>query len=174
MNGSGVDLVDPVDPVDPGRFRTAFGRFATGVSVVTCLVDGSDHAMTANSLTSVSLAPPLVLVCVERETRFHEAILTAGHWGVSVLGAQARGAATWLATRGRPLAGQLDPVAHQRSSLTGVALLDDALAWFEVRTTAVYDGGDHSIVVGEVVALSLAEETPAALTFFRGQYGHLD
>jgi len=56
----------------------------------------------------------------------------------------------------------------------GVALLDDALAWFEVRTTAVYDGGDHSIVVGEVVALSLAEEPPAALTFFRGQYGHLD
>ncbi len=55
-----------------------------------------------------------------------------------------------------------------------MALLDDALAWFEVRTTAVYDGGDHSIVVGEVVALSLAEETPAALTFFRGQYGHLD
>lgn len=81
---------DGLDPVDPGRFRTAFGRFATGVSVVTCLVDGSDHAMTANSLTSVSLAPPLVLVCVERETRFHEAILTAGHWGVSVLGAQAR------------------------------------------------------------------------------------
>jgi flavin reductase (DIM6/NTAB) family NADH-FMN oxidoreductase RutF len=165
---------DGLDPVDPGRFRTAFGRFATGVSVVTCLVEGADHAMTANSLTSVSLDPPLILVCVERETRFHEAILSAGNWGVSVLGTQARGAAAWFATRGRPLAGQLDPVAHHRSSLTGVALLDDALAWFEVRTTAVYDGGDHSIVVGEVVALSLAEEPPAALTFFRGQYGHLD
>jgi flavin reductase (DIM6/NTAB) family NADH-FMN oxidoreductase RutF len=53
---------DGLDPVDPGRFRTAFGRFATGVSVVTCLVEGADHAMTANSLTSVSLDPPLILV----------------------------------------------------------------------------------------------------------------
>jgi flavin reductase (DIM6/NTAB) family NADH-FMN oxidoreductase RutF len=167
-------LDDSVDPIDPVQFRTALGRFATGVTVVTCRVDGADHAMTANSLTSVSLEPPLVLVCVERETRFHEAILTATHWGVSVLGANARGAATWLATRGRPLAGQLDPVAHRRSSLTGVALLDEALAWFEVRTTAVHDGGDHRIVVGEVVGLTLAEDPPPALTFFRGRYGHLD
>jgi flavin reductase (DIM6/NTAB) family NADH-FMN oxidoreductase RutF len=163
-----------VTPVDLGQFRVAFGRFATGVTVVTCLVDGADHAMTANSLTSVSLEPPLVLVCVERETRFHEAILTATHWGVSVLGAHARGAAAWLATRGRPLAGQLDPVAHHRSPLTGVAMLDDALAWFDVRTTAVYAGGDHSIVVGEVVALALADQPQPALTFFRGRYGHVD
>ncbi len=127
--------------------------------------------MTANSLTSVSLDPPLVLVCVERETRFHEAILAAAGWGVSVLGAPARGAATWLATRGRPLAGQLDPVAHHRGSLTAAALLDDALAWLEVRTWAAYDGGDHTIVVGEVQGLALASEAPAALTFFRGRYG---
>ncbi len=171
---SPADAAYPMgEPVDQARFRAALGRFPTGVAVITCLVDGADHAMTANSLTSVSLDPPLVLVCVERETRFHEAILAASQWGVSVLGAGARGAASWLATRGRPLAGQLDPVAHHRSSLTGVALLDDALAWLEVRTTAVYDGGDHSIVVGEVVSLSLAAEPGAALTYFRGQYGRL-
>lgn len=175
MTSVGADAAYPTgEPVDQARFRAVLGRFATGVTVVTCIVDGADHAMTANSLTSVSLAPPLVLICVERETRFHEAILAATHWGVSVLGSPARGAATWLATRGRPLAGQLDPVAHHRSSLTEVALVDDALAWLEVRTTAVHDGGDHSIIVGEVVSLALADDPPPALTFFRGRYGHLD
>lgn len=175
MTSVGADAAYPMgEPVDQARFRAVLGRFATGVTVVTCIVDGADHAMTANSLTSVSLAPPLVLICVERETRFHEAILAATHWGVSVLGSPARGAATWLATRGRPLAGQLDPVAHHRSSFTEVALVDDALAWLEVRTTAVHDGGDHSIIVGEVVSLALADDPPPALTFFRGRYGHLD
>lgn len=53
-------------------------------------------------------------------------------------------------------------------------MVDDALAWLEVRTTAVHDGGDHSIIVGEVVSLALADDPPPALTFFRGRYGHLD
>ncbi len=159
--------------VDQSLFRAALGRFATGVTVVTCRVDDVDHAMTANSLTSVSLDPPLVLICVERETRFHEAILAAGVWGVSLLDDSARAVAGWLATRGRPLVGQLDPVPHHRSQVSGVALVDAALAWLEVRTTAVHDGGDHSIVVGRVVGITLAEEPAAALTFFRGGYGRL-
>ena len=58
--------------------------------------------------------------------------------------------------------------------MTEVALVDDALAWLEGRTTAVHDGGDHSIIVGEVVSLALADDPPPALTFFRGRYGHLD
>ena len=166
---------DPADApaIDQAIFRTALGRFPTGVAVVTCRVDGLDHAKTANALTSVSLDPPLVLVCVERETRFHEAILSCREWAVSVLDASARGVAGWLATRGRPLVGQLDPVPHHRSVVSGMALVDAALAWLEVRTTAVHDGGDHSIVVGRVVGISLPEEPLPALTFFRGGYGRL-
>ena len=168
----------PVDRVwsepDVAAFRQTLGRFPTGVCVVTCLADGHDHAMTANSLTSVSLEPLLVLVCVETETRFHEAVLSAGEWAVSVLTAAARPAAAWLATRGRPLAGQLDPVAHHRGRHTGAALLDDALAWLEVRTVAVHPAGDHSIVVGEVLGLGMSDGSDSALTFFRGRYGRLD
>lgn len=167
-----VPMVLPVP--DAAAFRQALGRFPTGVSVLTCLADGHDHAMTANSLTSVSLDPLLVLVCVETDTRFHEAVCAAGHWGVSILAAQARGAATWFATRGRPLAGQLDPVAHRRGARTGVALLEDALAWLEVRTVAVHPAGDHSIVVGQVLGLDVSEDHDSALTYYRGSYGRLD
>ena len=161
-------------PVTDSSFRTALGRFVTGVTVVTCRVAGVDHAMTANSLTSVSLDPPLVLVCVEHDTRFHEAILAAGVWGVSVLDESARGTASWFATRGRPLVGQLDPVAHHRSASTGVALIDAALAWLDVRTVSVHPGGDHSVVIGEVIGLRVAEGPGAALTFYRGGYGSVD
>ena len=99
-----------VDPsaVDPGRFRLAMGRFATGVTVVTTRAGEHDHAMTANSLASVSLDPLLVLVCVENDSRFFDAVIDTGAWGVSVLPHRARPAAAWLATSGRPLHGQLD------------------------------------------------------------------
>ena len=107
------------------------GRFATGVTVLTTFSGGHDHAMTANAITSVSMDPMLVLVCVEVDARFHDAIIESGVWGVSVLGAEQRPVAEWLSTQGRPLHGQLDRIAHRRGPATGVALLDDALATIE-------------------------------------------
>src|SRR4029453_2539577 len=109
---------------------------------VTAVDDGKDHAMTANAFTSVSLDPLLVLVGVETEARFHDPITSAGEGGVSILDATARPAASWLATRGRPLHGQLDRVPFHRGPLTGVALLEQAIAHLEVRTTATHPGGD--------------------------------
>jgi flavin reductase len=138
-------------PVDDASYRRALARFASGVTIATTRSDGIDHAMTASAFTSVSLRPPLVLVCVERIARFHEAVLASGSWGVSVLPYDAHQVATWLATRGRPLGGQLEGISIRRG-VTGAALLVDAIATLECRTWAVHDGGDHSIVVGEVVA----------------------
>lgn len=162
-------MSEPV--IDPDVFRQAMGRLATGVAVVSTLADGHDHAMTANAVTSVSLDPVLVLVCVEREARFHDAVVQAGVWGVSVLDASARGTAQWLASRGRPLPGQLDRVPHHRGERTGVALVDASLATLECRTVGVYPGGDHSIVVGEVVNIGIALDPGAALLYFRGMFG---
>ncbi len=130
--------------------------------------------MTANAFTSVSLDPPLVLVCVETEARFHEAILDEGAWGVSVLDAGARGLAQWFATRGRPLHGQFDRAPHHRGDLTGVVLLDDAVSWLECRTTAVAPGGDHSIVIGEVLAAAVATQDRGALVYHRSGYRSLE
>lgn len=160
--------------MDIALFRQAMGRFTTGVCVVATTEAGQQHAMTANSVTSVSLEPPLMLVCVERESRFHEAILDSGVWGVSVLSVRGRPAAEWFATRGRPLYGQFDQIAHHRGKVLDVPLLDDAVSWFECRTTEVMTAGDHSVVLGEVLRADLAEPMEPALIHHRRAYRHLD
>jgi flavin reductase (DIM6/NTAB) family NADH-FMN oxidoreductase RutF len=161
----------------PGRvqlatdeFRAVMSRFATGVAVVTCVQDGVDHAMTANSFTSVSLDPPLVLVCVENDSRFHEAISAVGTWAVSVLHESQRGRARWFATRGRPLVGQFDATPTTRSSITGSLLLDGALATLECCTSAVHAAGDHDIVVGEVLGLRTIRPEGEPLLYFRSSF----
>ena len=162
------------EAVTVAGFREAVGRFVTGVTVVTTTVDGVDHAMTANAFTSVSLEPLLVLVCVEKAARFHDAMLQSRAWGVCVLDASAREASTWFATRGRPLENQFARFPYGRGELTGVPLLNASLATLECRTQAVYDGGDHTIVVGRVlcVATPLGEGKP--LVYYEGEYHTLD
>ena len=164
------DTPDTPDTPDTDLFRRAMSRFATGVTVLTTRIGDLDYAMTASALTSVSLEPMLLLVCVEREGRFHDAVVDAGVWGISVLSTKDRPGADWLATRGRPLHAQLDHIAHYRGPQTGVALLDDALSTFECRTTAVHPAGDHSIVVGEVVSVTTAAHPGEALLYYRGRY----
>jgi flavin reductase (DIM6/NTAB) family NADH-FMN oxidoreductase RutF len=139
-----------VSDVDQAAFRRATGQFPGGIVVVTT---SAGHAMTVSAFASVSLEPPLVLFCAEKIARFHDAVLEAGSWGVSILAEDAEKTARWLATRGRPLDGQLDGVAHHAGLVTGAPLLDGALATLECQTAAVYDGGDHSIIVGQVTAV---------------------
>jgi flavin reductase (DIM6/NTAB) family NADH-FMN oxidoreductase RutF len=149
------------------------GRFASGVTVVTARVGEIDHAMTANAFASVSLEPMLVLVCVEQEARFHDAVMAAGQWGVSVLDGSARATSEWLATRGRPLHGQLDRVPHHYGPVTGAALLEQSLATMECRTVGSFPGGDHTIVVGEVLAIGTRDSDDGGLIHFRGRYDRI-
>ncbi|MFT4189062.1 MAG: flavin reductase family protein [Aeromicrobium sp.] len=158
------------DVVDDTAFRGALGRFASGVTVVSTVVDGVDHAMTASAFTSVSMNPPQVLVCAHKVSRFHDAVLESGVWGVSVLAEAAQEASAWFAWRGRPLDGQIERFAHHRGD-TGVMLLDDGLAWLECRTAAVHDGGDHSILVGDVLAARVHEFEDTPLLYYRSHYG---
>lgn len=153
-------------PVDETGFRDVMARFATGVAVVTCQVDGTDHAMTANSFTSVSLDPPLVLVCVDEESRFHEAVTRADTWAVSILAEHQTGRARWFATSSRPIPGQFDTTPTRRGGLSGALLLDGALATVECRTHARHPGGDHTILVGEVLGLQLDDPEGRPLVWF--------
>lgn len=156
--------------VVPDEFRTVMSRFATGVTVVTCVQDGLDHAMTANAFASVSLEPALVLVCVERDSRFHEAVHDAGLWNVNVLEESQRGRASWFATRGRPLVGQFDSTPTTRSDLTGALLLRDSLVTLQCRTSAVHEAGDHDILVGEVLDLGVVRPDGRPLLYFGSSY----
>lgn len=146
--------------------------YATGVAVITTTDGVHDQVMTANSLTSVSLDPPLVLLCVQRTARFHAAVVASGVWAASILPAEAAAAAGWFATRGREAEDQLDGVPHHRG-LNGVAVLDEAIATLECRTRDTHDGGDHRILVADVVAVTAAEGEARPLIYYRGGFHKL-
>ncbi len=159
-----------MSPDQIAEFRRSMGRFATGITVVTTKLDGIDHAMTANSFTSVSLDPLLVLVCVERETRFHEAVIETGTWGVSVLAADQRRHALWFATRGRPLEGQFMQVPHVAGPRTGAALLVGAVTTMECRTSTTWQAGDHDVLLGEVLELGPVDLQADPLLYWSSEY----
>jgi len=159
--------------IDRQVYRRAAGQFASGIVVVSTSLDGIGHAMTVTAFASVSLDPLRVLFCAEKIARFHDAVLATGTWAVSVLTEDAEKTARWLATRGRPLAGQLDAFRHHPGASTGAPILDGALAAMECRTTAVHDGGDHSIVVGEVLAVTEPRAGGGPLLHYAGQYRRL-
>jgi flavin reductase (DIM6/NTAB) family NADH-FMN oxidoreductase RutF len=159
--------------VDPVRFREAVGRFPTGVTVVTTRVGNRHHGMTANSFTSVSLDPVLVLVCVDRIARLHDLVLAAGEWAVSVLADDQEQVSRLFAEPGRPSGETLRSVPHRYGELTGAVLLDGALATFECRTVASYGGGDHTVLLGQVLGLTVPRPDGSPLLYYRGGYGGL-
>ena len=152
-------------------FRHAMGSFASGVTVVSCVAGGTDHVMTASAVSSVSLDPPLILVCVNRSARFYAAISEAQTWAVSVLSADAKAHAKWFATSGRQLAGQLDSVPHHRTA-AGTAVLDQTLATLECETQQQSRAGDHDIVIGAVTSVGRGLGQ-APLLYWRTQYREL-
>ena len=158
---------EPVD--DPDRFREALGRFATGVGVMTTVVDGRHHGMTANAFSSVSLAPPLVLVCVERDTVMAGSVLEGRVFAVSFLAEDQEPLSQRFADPTRARGGaQFDGVAFDVAT-TGAAVLHGAVGWLDCRLWASYDGGDHLIVVGEVVELGVGGDD-GPLLYHRSRY----
>ena len=149
--------------VDPDEFRSVLGRFASGVAVLTARdAGGLDHGMTVSALCSVSLVPPLVLVCIDRSADMHNLLRNATHFGVSILeeGQEA------LSRRFAELpSNRFDGVGYSRGE-TGVILLDDALAHLECKRIDRHDAGDHTIYIGEV---ERAEAIPGRpLLYYRG------
>ncbi|GGQ18344.1 flavin reductase family protein [Streptosporangium pseudovulgare] len=165
-----VDQTMTSSTVDDAKaLRRAFGAFATGVTVVT--TGGPvPHAMTANSFTSVSLDPPLVLVCIDRGTVMHQCLSMTGFFGVSVLGARQEKEARHFANRYRPMGmAQFDPVEWLTGELTGVPLIAGTVARFECELWRSYDGGDHTIFIGKVLGMEHQADGDGLLVY-RGQF----
>ncbi len=153
-------------PVDDAQFKLAMSHFASGVTVVTTEHGGRPYGMTVASFASLSLHPPLVLVCIEKTVASHEAIAAAKKFGVSILGAeQADISARFASKTGDKFSG----VAVTRGE-TGVPLLEGALCNVECTVRDQLPGGDHSIFVGEVVSIRVREGAP--LLYFRSAYHH--
>jgi flavin reductase (DIM6/NTAB) family NADH-FMN oxidoreductase RutF len=145
-------------------------QFSAGVAVVTSQWQGMPHALTATAFASVSLTPPLVLVCIGKRSRFHHAVTQAGSWAVSILSAEQVGLARHFGHSGRDLATQFDGVNHDLAPHSGAPILDGALGWLDCITYAEHDAGDHTIVVGRVVATGRESEDSPPLTYHRGTY----
>jgi flavin reductase len=158
--------------VDAVAFRTVLGRFATGVGIMTTSRDGVPHAMTVNAFTSVSLEPPLVLVCVERATVMADEVTKAEAFAVTFLGADAAALSTRFADPARALGHEQFDGLPTRPEVTGAPVLEGGLGWLDCRLWSTYDGGDHLIVVGEVVALDVGPEIDPLL-YYRSGYGRL-
>ncbi|HEY0636179.1 MAG TPA: flavin reductase family protein [Pseudonocardiaceae bacterium] len=166
MNG---DPRPPEQVADQKLLRRAFGAFATGVTVVT-VGGGTPHAMTANSFTSVSLDPALVLICVGRDAIMHGSLFGSRTFGVSVLGADQEAVARHFADRWRPLGhAQFESVDWLPGPVTGAPMIAGAIATMECRLWRTYDGGDHTIFVGELLSVELREDSEALL-FHQGRF----
>ena len=154
---------------DPRTLRDALGCFATGVTVVTC-VDGNGNpaGLTVNSFTSVSLDPPLLLVCIARPAASANALINASHFAVNVLQTGQQPASIRFSTRDQDRFGTTPWSCGE----AGAPILADSLGVFECERFAVYDGGDHHMLVGRGVKASF-DASLDPLLYFRGKYRRL-
>ena len=150
---------------DAELYREVFGRFATGVAVVTSRTPSGEGGMTANALCSLSLEPRLVLVCFENEARTLPLVTDAGRFGISVLTSEQDELAGVFASK-LPEHDKLDGVAHRIEH--GVPLIEGALAWAACKLVELIAGGDHTIAIGEVIAMGLGNGEP--LLWYSGRY----
>jgi len=150
---------------DDIAFRRCLAKFATGVAVVTCCdEDGDPCGITANSFSSVSLEPPLILWNISKSSNSLEAYMDAGDFAINVLAADQQELAMHFARSDHTL---FDDVEHTLSA-AGVPILPYTLAVFECRTHEIHDCGDHHIIIGEVTDIRSEELEP--LLFFDGSY----
>jgi flavin reductase (DIM6/NTAB) family NADH-FMN oxidoreductase RutF len=154
-------------PIDDAGFKLAMSQFASGVTVVTTENEGTRYGMTVASFASLSLHPPLVLVCIEKSVKTHEAIASAGKFGVSILAKDQADLSNRFASRRDD---KFEGVGIRTGEL-GVPLLDGAICTLECRLHTTLPGGDHSIFVGEVVDAQTIETAP--LLYFRSGYREL-
>lgn len=154
--------------IDQQELRRIMGYFATGVTVITTKdKDGTSFGLTANAFTSLSLDPPLVLVCIDKTVQCYPCFEESKLFAVNILNEEQEEISRRFATKGiEKFAG-----LKWRTSERGLALLDDAVGHIECAIVQAHEGGDHTIMVGEVLSASADGDRP--LLFFKGKYYRL-
>lgn len=151
-------------PVDDALFKLAMSHFTSGVTIVTTEHNGTPYGMTVASFASLSLHPPLVLICIEKSVKTHEAILGAKKFGVSILGADQ----AWLSNKFASRSDDKFSGVEVEQGELGVPLIAGAICQLECNLHEQLPGGDHTIFVGEVVHARTADGTP--LVYWRSSY----
>jgi flavin reductase (DIM6/NTAB) family NADH-FMN oxidoreductase RutF len=155
-------------PVDDAQFKLAMSHFASGVTIVTTEHEGKPYGLTVASFASLSLHPPLILVCIEKSVKSHDALVASQKFAVNILSSDQAGVSNHFATR------RDDKFADTatRTGEVGVPIIEGALTVIECRVRDQLPGGDHSIFIGDVVAVHVREGNP--LVYFRSGYRQLD
>jgi len=155
-------------PIDDAQFKLAMSHFASGVTVVTTQFDAKPFGMTVASFASLSLHPPLVLVCIEKNIKTHEALVATHRFAVNILSREQSEISTRFASK---MEDKFNGIAFTSGAALGMPLIDNALTTLECSVTSQLAGGDHSIFVGEVVAITTRDGTP--LVYYRSGYHSL-
>jgi flavin reductase (DIM6/NTAB) family NADH-FMN oxidoreductase RutF len=151
--------------IDGRELRNVMGNFATGVTIITTKdATGKPFGLTANAFSSLSLDPPLLLICVDKKVDCYACFEQSKVFGVNFLSEGQDQLSTRFATKGIE---KFEGVSYKLGEL-GVALLDGAMAHIECKLASAYEGGDHTIYVGEVQSATVLSDRP--LLFFRGKY----
>jgi flavin reductase (DIM6/NTAB) family NADH-FMN oxidoreductase RutF len=155
--------------VTPEEFREVMGRFATGVTIVTIEdEDGKPYGLTVNSFTSVSMNPPLVLVCLDNRLSGLANFKESDRFGVNILAEGQADLSDYFAQAGTDRS-----QGHYVKGETGVPLLEGVLARMECRIVSLYPGGDHTIVLGEVKGSEVLQPDKGPLLYHGGRYRRL-
>jgi len=155
-------------PLSPASFRQVLGSFATGVAIVTTRSGDTIHGLTANAFCSVSMEPMLVLVCVDKQAYSHDLMLASQNFGINILAAEHQPHAERFANNDLEAPQRYAGLAYH-TVLTGAPIFDEAMAWVDCELYATHEGGDHTIIVGKVVALGKGESQDPLL-YYQSRY----
>ena len=150
-------------------FRRTMGHLATGVTLITTRSAEQIHGMTANAVTSVSLDPPLILICLDRRSRMAQYIEESGRFGVNLLDEKQAPISRYFARSWH----SPQPPAHRFEEWAGVPFLAGSLGALSCRMTQILDGGDHLVVMARVVGIRVDNPTGTPLIYYRGTYAAL-
>ena len=157
--------------IEASVYRGIIGQFATGVTVITTGVNGWLHGMTANAITSVSLDPLLLLVCVDKEAHTHDHLSHAGTFTVSILAEDQQDVSQTFAASNKPEEGRLQGVGYHLGE-NGAPIIDGCLASIQCEVTERTDAGDHTVFFGRVLDATAERDAPPLL-FYQGKYKKL-
>ncbi len=153
------------------EFRKLFGHFPTGITVIGMNNDGQLSGITANSVTSVSLDPMLLLVCIAKKAASHNKLKSAGHFSINFLSNKQQDVSQFFASSSN----EENPMGDFKYRLgkNESPIINNVIAWVECSITDWFPGGDHSIVLGEVTDMKIENSTHQPLIYYNGQYGEL-
>jgi flavin reductase (DIM6/NTAB) family NADH-FMN oxidoreductase RutF len=157
------------EPMTDQTLRKLRGLFASGVTVVTTAHEGNLRGVTVSAFLSVSLNPPLVLICIANESESKDWIAESGVFAVNILSDEQEFLSERFAARAPIVNTRFEGVAYH-TAITGSPIIADSLAWYDCRVETTHDGGDHTIFIGRMEAVGLGPDGKQPLVYFANRY----